>query len=88
MNKIVLGAIITGAAIATAYVATKLLSTPEPDYDDDIYDYPDPYDTDDSIDFDINDDLSEENIPEELKDIDDADLAGAEEISAETEDEE
>ena len=86
MNKLVLGAIITGAAIATGYVVSKLLSGPEiePDFDDDIYDYPDPYETDESIDFEINDDLSEENIPDELKNIDDADLAGAVEETAET----
>ena len=89
MNKLVLGAIITGAAIATGYVVSKLLSGPEiePDFDDDIYDYPDPYETDESIDFEINDDLSEESIPDELKDIDDADLAGAVEETAETDDE-
>ena len=57
MNKILVGVLVTGAAIAAGYAVVKVLKSKDsqPDYDDDIYDYPDPYDTDESIDFEIND---------------------------------
>ncbi|MCQ2490553.1 MAG: YtxH domain-containing protein [Ruminococcus sp.] len=57
MNNIFVGVLITGAAVAAGYAAYKFIKgkNSEPDYDDDIYDYPDPYDSDESIDFEIND---------------------------------
>jgi len=66
MNNILVGVLVTGAVVAAGYAAYKIIKSKnaEPDYDDDIYDYPDPYDTDESIDFEINDstvkDLSDE----------------------------
>jgi len=58
MNNILVGVLVTGAVVAAGYAAYKIIKSKnaEPDYDDDIYDYPDPYDTDESIDFEINDD--------------------------------
>ena len=57
MNNILVGVLVTGAVVAAGYAAYKIIKSKnsEPDYDDDIYDYPDPYDTDESIDFEIND---------------------------------
>ena len=42
---------------AFSYAVTKFLGkdNSQPDYDDDIYDYPDPYDTEESVDFEIDD---------------------------------
>lgn len=80
MNKILVGILVTGAAVAAGYAVVKLLKSKEvqPDYDDDIYDYPDPYDTDESIDFEINDSTvkdiaadaadAAEDIAEDIKD--------------------
>ncbi|SEL14153.1 hypothetical protein SAMN02910353_02011 [Ruminococcus sp. YRD2003] len=57
MNNILAGVLVTGVVVAAGYAAYKIIKNKnsEPDYDDDIYDYPDPYDTDESIDFEIND---------------------------------
>ena len=79
MNKILVGILVTGAAVAAGYAAVKLSKgkDSQPDYDDDIYDYPDPYDTDESIDFEINDDSAVKDLAEDAADkaediIDDA----------------
>ncbi len=80
MNNILVGVLVTGAVVAAGYAAYKIIKSKnaEPDYDDDIYDYPDPYDTDESIDFEINDST--------VKDLSDdmADKAG--DIADKTED--
>ena len=70
MNKILVGILVTGAAVAAGYAAVKLLKgkDSQPDYDDDIYDYPDPYDTDESIDFEINDDSAVKDLAEDAAD--------------------
>ncbi len=70
MNKILVGVLVTGAAIAAGYAAVKLLKgkDSQPDYDDDIYDYPDPYDTDESIDFEINDDSAVKDLADDAAD--------------------
>ena len=63
MNKFLFAVLAVGAAAAAGYVASKLLKDDsQPDYDDDIYDYPDPFDSDESIDFEINDDTVTEVI--------------------------
>lgn len=61
MNKILAGLLITGAAVAVGVVAAKVIKSKnsEPDYDDDMFDYPDPYDTDEDISFDLVDELDE-----------------------------
>lgn len=62
MNKILAGLLITGAAVAVGVVAAKVLKSKNsaPDYDDDdMYDYPDPYDTDEEINFALSDELDE-----------------------------
>ncbi len=60
MNKILAGLLITGAAVAVGVVAAKVIKSKNsaPDYDDDdMFDYPDPYDTDEDISFDLADEL-------------------------------
>ncbi len=62
MNKILAGLLITGAAVAVGVVAAKIIKSKNsaPDYDDDdMYDYPDPYDTDEDINFALSDELDE-----------------------------
>lgn len=62
MNKILAGLLITGAAVAVGVVAAKVIKSKNsaPDYDDDdMFDYPDPYDTDEEISFDLVDELDE-----------------------------
>lgn len=62
MNKILAGLLITGAAVAVGVVAAKVIKSKNsaPDYDDDdMFDYPDPYDTDEDISFDLVDELDE-----------------------------
>lgn len=61
MNKILAGLLITGAAVAVGVVVAKVIKSKnsEPDYDDDMFDYPDPYDTDEDISFDLVDELDE-----------------------------
>ena len=67
MNKFLLGLLAGTAAAAAGFFAVKSLrENNDPDYDDDIYDYPDPYDDEDEMDFEI-DDVKDavENIAEE-----------------------
>lgn len=75
MNNILAGVLVTGVVVAAGYAAYKIIKSKnsEPDYDDDIYDYPDPYDTDESIDFEINDST--------VKDLADDMADGAEELA-------
>lgn len=73
MNKILVGALVTGAAVAAGVIVVKMLQKKDEtrefdDFDDDSFDYPDPYDTDESIDFEINDDT----VSEAAEDIADA----------------
>ena len=66
MNKFLLGLLAGAAATAAGFFAVKTLNeNNDADYDDDIYDYPDPYDTDEEIDFEIND----STIGDAVKDI-------------------
>ena len=68
MNKVLIAVLAVGAAAAAGFVATKLLrDDSQPDYDDDIYDYPDPFDSDESIDFEINDDTVAEVVEDAEK---------------------
>lgn len=85
MNKVFLGLLVTGAAVAAGYVVVKALKGKDvqPDYDDDIYDYPDPYGTDESIDFEINDTSVKEftdDAAEKAEDVADAVAEGAEDV--------
>lgn len=62
MNKILTGLLITGAAVAVGVVVAKVIKSKNSaiDYDDDdMYDYPDPYDTDEDINFALSDELDE-----------------------------
>ena len=73
MNKILFAVLAVGAAAAAGFVASKLLKDDsQPDYDDDIYDYPDPFDSDESIDFEINDDTVSEVIDDAKEAAEDA----------------
>lgn len=82
MNKIIFGLLAAGAGVALGYLAAKSQNN-EPDYDDDIYDYPDPYD-EDSVDFEINDSAVEdaaENIADAAEDVADAAADAVEDIA-------
>lgn len=76
MNKLLVGILVTGAAVAAGVVVAKMLNKKEDvyDYDDDSFDYPDPYDTDESIDFEINDTTAEaaEEIAEAVEEAEEA----------------
>ena len=73
MNKVLFAVLAVGAAAAAGFVASKLLKDDsQPDYDDDIYDYPDPFDSDESIDFEINDDTVSEVIDDAKEAAEDA----------------
>ena len=73
MNKVLFAVLAVGAAAAAGFVASKLLKDDsQPDYDDDIYDYPDPFDSDESIDFEINDDTVAEVIDDAKEAAEDA----------------
>ena len=73
MNKGLFAVLAVGAAAAAGFVASKLLKDDsQPDYDDDIYDYPDPFDSDESIDFEINDDTVSEVIDDAKEAAEDA----------------
>ena len=73
MNKVLFAVLAVGAAAAAGFVASKLLKDDsQPDYDDDIYDYPDPFDSDESIDFEINDDTAAEVIDDAKEAAEDA----------------
>lgn len=68
MNKFLLGLLAGAAATAAGFFAVKTLNeNNDADYDDDIYDYPDPYDTDD-IDFEINDSTIEDAVKDIAED--------------------
>ena len=73
MNKFLFAVLAVGAAAAAGFVASKLLKDDsQPDYDDDIYDHPDPFDSDESIDFEINDDTVSEVIDDAKEAAEDA----------------
>ena len=74
MNKVLTGILITGAAAAAVFAVTKFLGkdNSQTDYDDDIYDYPDPYDTDESIDFEIDEDALAEDVEKAEDAVEDA----------------
>lgn len=77
MNKILAGLLITGAAVAVGVVAAKVIKSKnsEPDYDDDMFDYPDPYDTDEDISFDLVDELDEtdaDKLADEVETVEEA----------------
>ena len=84
MNKILVGALVTGAAVAAGVIVVKMLKKKDEtrDFDDDSFDYPDPYDTDESIDFEIND----ETVSEAAEDIAEAAEDAAEDIADAAED--
>ncbi len=88
MNKILAGLLITGAAVAVGVVAAKVIKSKnsEPDYDDDdMFDYPDPYDTDEDVSFALSDELDEADADKAAEETD-AD-AEAETVEEEAEEE-
>ena len=76
MNKFLVAILTASAAAAVGYVAAQALKDKgsDSDYDDDDYDDFDNFDTDESIDFEINDDAAEEikdkaeDVAEDIKD--------------------
>lgn len=91
MNKLLVGILVTGAAVAAGVVVAKMLNKKDDvcDYDDDSFDYPDPYDTDESIDFEINDTTQEaaEEIAEAVEEAEEAAEAVEEVVKEAVEDE-
>lgn len=91
MNKLLVGILVTGAAVAAGVVVAKMLNKKDDvcDYDDDSFDYPDPYDTDESIDFEINDTTAEaaEEIAEAVEEAVDEVEEAAEAVEEAIEDE-
>ena len=63
MNKFLVAILAAGTAAAVGYVAAQALKDKSAgsDYDDDDYDDFDNFDTDESIDFEINDDAANED---------------------------
>ncbi|HPY84494.1 MAG TPA: YtxH domain-containing protein, partial [Ruminococcus flavefaciens] len=75
MNKLLLGLLAATAGAAVGYVVSKMMSdNGDSDYEDDIYDYPDPYDEDESVDFDISDSAEDlaDNVKDAAEDVKDA----------------
>ncbi len=91
MNKILAGLLITGAAVAVGVVAAKVIKSKNsaPDYDDDdMFDYPDPYDTDEDVNFALSDELDEadaDKAAEEAETAEEAVEKAEEEISEDKE---
>ena len=73
MNKFLVAILAAGAAAAVGYVAAQALKDKisGSDYDDDDYDDFDNFDTDESIDFEINDNSVKEAAEDAVEDIKD-----------------
>ena len=88
MNKFLVAILAAGTAAAVGYVAAQALKDKNAgsDYDDDDYDDFDNFDTDESIDFEINDNSVKEAAEDAVEDIKDKAEDVAEDIKDAAED--